>query len=57
MQCQKDIRMETMASQQTGRPRIRELVDVCKDMKVLNVKNWKDDDDDEEENKKKKCVQ
>jgi hypothetical protein len=49
--------METMASQQTGRPRIRELVDVCKDMKVLNVKNWKDDDDDEEENKKKKCVQ
>jgi hypothetical protein len=26
----------------TGRPRIRWLDDVCNDMKLMNVKNWKE---------------
>jgi hypothetical protein len=31
-----------MGSQQTGRPRIRCLDDVCNNMKVINVKTWKE---------------
>jgi hypothetical protein len=30
-----------MGSQQTGRPRITWLDDLCTDSKIMNVKNWK----------------
>jgi hypothetical protein len=33
--------MKTKGSRRTGRPRIRWLVDVCNDLKGMDVKNWK----------------
>jgi hypothetical protein len=30
-----------LASRWTGRPRIRRLDDVCNDLKVMNINNWK----------------
>jgi len=34
--------MKAKGSRRTGRPRIRWLVDVCDDLKAIDVKNWKE---------------
>jgi hypothetical protein len=31
-----------MCSRQIGKPRVRWLDDMCNELKVLNVKNWKE---------------
>jgi hypothetical protein len=36
------LEWKPMGSLWTGRPRIRWLDDVCNDMKVMDVKNWKE---------------
>jgi hypothetical protein len=35
------LEWKPMGSPQTGRPRITWLDDVCNDMNMMNVKNWK----------------
>jgi hypothetical protein len=41
MDGKKNIRMETNGDL-TGRPRIRWLDNICVDMRVMNMKNWKE---------------